>query len=138
MPGNEGKAAQPGLFESVRHLLHLVVQSFHVRIGIFSIELREEGQRMIRLFALTAVFILLAAVTLLLVSFTLVFAFWDSPEARMTALCTLCAAWGIGTVVAGVLISRTVQADKLPFADTLRELEKDREWVQKPKSSEPS
>lgn len=138
MPGNEEKPAQPGLFESVRRLLQLVAQTFHVRIGIFSIELREEGQRLVRVLALGAVFLFLAAVTLLLASFTIVFSVWDDPQARLIALWVLCAAYGIGTIVAGVLVSRAIQPEKLPFADTLRELEKDREWVQKPKLSEES
>lgn len=129
MLGIEDKPEQPGLFESVRRLVQLVAQSLHVRIGIFSIELREEGQRLVRVFALTAVFLFLAALTVLLLSFTIVFAVWDDPAARITALWILCAAYALGAVVAGVLLSRAIQPDKLPFADTLHELEKDREWV---------
>ncbi len=41
MQGNEEKPAHPGLFDSVRRLLQLAAHTLHVRIGIFSIELRE-------------------------------------------------------------------------------------------------
>jgi uncharacterized membrane protein YqjE len=130
--GAEENREQPGLFAAGRRLLQLTAQTLHVRIGIFSIELREEGLRMIRIFALMAAFIFLAAVTLLLGSFTVIFAVWDDPQARLTALGVLCGIYFAGTAVAGAIIYRALKAERLPFSDTLREFEKDRQWAQNP------
>ncbi|HEY8966481.1 MAG TPA: phage holin family protein, partial [Candidatus Methylacidiphilales bacterium] len=80
------ESSHPGLFEPVRRLLQLVAQTFHVRAGLFALELREEGEHLMRLLALGAVFLFLAMAALLAVSFGVVAWFWDDPSARRTAV----------------------------------------------------
>jgi len=144
MPFPEGSAEdaeqapqhQGGLIGSVRRVGQLVLQTLHTRIELFSVELRDEVLRTVKALILISAFIFLTAVALLLVSFTIIFAVWDDPHQRLVALCALSGVYLLGALVAGSVAWRMLKSDRLPFADTLREFEKDREWIKNSKKSE--
>jgi uncharacterized membrane protein YqjE len=125
----EESPAQPGLLASSRRVAQLALQTLHTRIELFSIELREEAQRGMQVMILLSAFIFLAAIALLLVSFTVIFSVWDDPQQRIVALWVVSGCYVLGAAVSGGLAWKMVHAARLPFADTLREFEKDREWV---------
>lgn len=108
----------------------LALQSVHVRVELFSLELREESLRAVKAVILASASILLGAVTLLLATFTLIFAVWDDPAARLRMLWALSGFYLGVTALVGFLTWRFVHYAKPPFADTLREFEKDRSWIE--------
>lgn len=131
MSASEEHAAgeHPGFFASLRKTGQLILQTLHTRIELLSLELREEAVRAVKALILVSAFIFLAAVALLLVSFTLIFSVWDDPHERLVALWCLSGFYLLGAAIAGSAAWRMLKSDRLPFADTLREFERDREWV---------
>jgi len=140
LPEGSAEEGQPqpsgGLIGSVRRVVQLVLQTAHTRIELFSVELRDEALRTVKALILVSAFIFLTAVALLLVSFTIIFAVWDDPHERVVALSTLSGLYLLGALVAGSVAWRILKSDRLPFADTLHEFEKDREWIKNSKKSE--
>ncbi len=138
----EGSAGEPasapqdqGVISSARRGVQLVLQTLHTRVELFSVELRDEALRTVQALILVSAFIFLTAVALLLVSFTIIFAVWDDPHQRLVALCVLSTVYLLGALVAGGVAWRILKADRLPFADTLHEFEKDREWIKSSKTT---
>ncbi len=125
----ESPEGKPGLFSSLRRLAQLSLQTLHTRIELFSVELREETGRALQALILVSAFIFLASVGLLLVSFTIIFTVWEDPQERIAALWGLSSLYLLGAAIAGALGWRKLKSDRLPFANTLREFEKDKEWV---------
>ena len=119
----------PGLLASSRRLVQLALQTLHTRIELLSVELREEAVRGVKALILISAFIFLAAIAILLISFTVIFSVWDDPQQRITALWVMCGVYVAGAAVAGGVAYKMLNSDRLPFADTLREFEKDREWI---------
>jgi uncharacterized membrane protein YqjE len=67
----------PGIFESGRALLGTLVQLLHTRVELFTTELEEEMHRIARLLLWAAVAIFCGGLFVLMVSLTVVIAFWD-------------------------------------------------------------
>ena len=130
---SEGQGQSHGLIASARRVVQLLLQTLHTRIELFSVELRDEALRTVQALILVSAFIFLTAVALLLVSFTIIFAVWDDPHQRLVALSVLSGVYLLGALVAGGVAWRMLKSDRLPFADTLREFEKDREWIKNSK-----
>ena len=115
-----------GVFASVRRTLQLSLEAVRIRAELFSIELREETHRLVKTFVLVSVFLFFAAAGTLLTSFTLLLLFWDDPRSRLISLSILSLLYLIGAAIAGRLLWRRLTLPRLPFADSLGELEKDR------------
>ena len=133
--GSEPQEQDRGLISSARRVVQLLLQTVHTRIELFSVELRDEALRTVQALILVSAFIFLTAVALLLVSFTIIFAVWDDPHQRLVALSVLSGVYLLGALVAGGVAWRMLKSDRLPFADTLHEFEKDREWIKSSKTT---
>ncbi|HMD61139.1 MAG TPA: phage holin family protein [Opitutaceae bacterium] len=119
--------ARPGILGSLRTLADGLLGSVSDRLGLISIELREEKIRLIRtLFWMCAV-VVSGVLALAFVSLTLVYLFWES--ARLAVLAGLALAY-TGAFVALVVAFRRFLARQQGFLEgTLKELDEDRKWI---------
>ena len=120
--------ARPGLFGSSKRLLNTVLAIAENRLELFLVELREERFRLFNALLLVCGLAAFGFMALLLGSFTLVVAFWDS--ARLTVLTALTAGYGLTAL--GIFWRLTVRFKNWPaFEATLDELKKDRACLDK-------
>jgi uncharacterized membrane protein YqjE len=121
---------KPGLFESSRRVLRTAVATLENRLELFLVELHEEKFRILNALLLVGALVIVGFLALLLVSVTLIVAFWDT--ARLAVLISLSAVYS----VAALAIYWRLKAlfDNWPaFRASLDELKKDRECLDKEK-----
>lgn len=114
-----------GLFGSVRRLGATAAGILQNRLELITLELKEEKARAISLGISAAAAIFMGFMTIVALMFTLTFLFWDQRVAVMGGFC--------GFFLVGALVSFFMLKSKLktpPFAETVAQLKKDREWLQ--------
>ena len=123
--------SSPGLFGSLRRLLDTGLSAVQNRVELFAVELREEKCRLIEILIWASAAIFLGMMALTFITFTIVIFFWE--DARIAALVGVSlfyvatasgAFWG--------LRSRLTKGP-MPFAGSVAEIKKDKEWVHSPK-----
>lgn len=116
-----------GFIGILRALADSLVGSVQDRVELFSVELQIEKFRLIR----TAIGISAAIVTgvmaLTLVSFLIVYVFWES--ARLAVLGGLAAFYAVAFVLIVLQLRRSLARQPRPFAGTLEELAADRQCI---------
>lgn len=110
-----------------RRILRTVSDLAHTRLELFLVELKEERIRIVDALLLLAVGVVCAAMTLILLTFTVVLIFW---EHRVLALVLLTLLYA-GMAVWSLLTLRKRLAGWNAFAATLQEFKKDRECLDK-------
>lgn len=118
---------EAGLIASLRRLAATGVAIVHTRLTLLSSELDEERLRVTQMLVLGAIALFCGFIGVLLVTLTVVVAFWDSH--RLLALGVLSGiylACGIAALVA--LKTRAAQRPKL-FSGSLAELARDRDLL---------
>ena len=116
-----------GLFESIKALTSTLVAIVHTRLELLSTDLEEDRERLMSLVMLSLIALFSLLIAVVLVTITLVVAFWDSY--RVLALASISGVFiivGITTWLAAVR-----QAKKKPkmFVASLMELIKDRQHL---------
>jgi uncharacterized membrane protein YqjE len=114
-----------GLFGSFRRLGATAVGILQNRLELITIELKEEKSRAVSLGIAAAVAIFLGFMTVVSLMLTVTFIYWDQRVAVMGGFC--------GVFLVGALISFFLLKSKLktpPFAETVAQLKKDRQWLQ--------
>lgn len=123
------------VLDSGKRLLDNLLGAVLSRLDLFSVEAREEVIRFIQLLVLGLAALFCAGLTLILVTLTVIFAFWEDYEARVWAM-SLCAlfyaamgAW------AGLTVRQMTLKGGMPFSETVNQLKKDRECLKFGKSA---
>ncbi len=116
-----------GLFESIKALTSTLVAIVHTRLELLSTDLEEDRERLMSLVILSLIALFSLVIAVVLVTITIVIAFWDSY--RVLALASISGVFiivGIATWLAAVC-----QAKKKPkmFVASLLELVKDRQHL---------
>jgi uncharacterized membrane protein YqjE len=116
-----------GLFESIKALTSTLVAVVHTRLELLSTDLEEDRERLMSLVMLSLIALFSLLIAAVLVTITLVVAFWDSY--RVLALASVSGVFiilGVATWIAAVR-----QAKKKPkmFVSSLLELIKDRKQL---------
>ena len=93
------------------------------RLELFSVELQIEKGRLVEMLILAAIVVALALMTLTMITFTLVFLFWES--ARIAVLILLSVGYLAGTLFTWRALQRRLK-QRSAFDGTLGELKKDR------------
>ncbi|MDI1361338.1 phage holin family protein [Methylotenera sp.] len=124
---NKTSTSSLGLFESVKALTSTLVAIIHTRLELLSTDLEEDRERLMSLVMLSLIALFSLLIAAVLVTITLVVAFWDSY--RVLALASVSGMFiiiGVSTWLAAVH-----QAKKKPkmFVASLLELIKDRQHI---------
>ena len=129
MPGDAdiGTRAQPvtGLFASVRDLLATALAIVHTRLELVTTEIEEELHRVAEILVWMFVVVFFAGLTVLMLAFVIVVAFWDEHRLLAASLTTL----GFLAVTAiGLLVVRAkARARPKLLEATIEEIKRDRE-----------
>lgn len=124
---NKTSTSSLGLFESVKALTSTLVAIIHTRLELLSTDLEEDREHLMSLVMLSLIALFSLLIAAVLVTITLVVAFWDSY--RVLALASVSGVFiivGVATWLAAVH-----QAKKKPkmFVASLLELIKDRQHI---------
>jgi len=112
-----------GFPDSVRRLRNTALTTLENRLQILEIEIQEEKQRARILFYSTVILIVAGLMALITVGFLLVIAFWDH---ALWVLIALTSTYIITSLTALHIIRKNLKPP--PFAETVRQIKKDRRW----------
>jgi uncharacterized membrane protein YqjE len=120
-----GDRPSGGLFDSLRRFVDGTLGLVQRRIELFALELQEEKARALDLLVRAAALIVLALLTLVAGTATVVVALWHTSPVLVLAVVT--AAYALGAAGLALGLRRRLRAGPKPFAGTLEEFRKDRE-----------
>ena len=116
-----------GLFESIKVLTSTLVAIIHTRIELLSTDLEEDRERLMSLVMLSVIALFSLLIAVVLVTITLVVAFWDSY--RVLALASASGVFIIVGVAAWLAAVRQSKKKPKMFVASLLELIKDRQHL---------
>jgi len=115
----------PGILDSLRRMLATLIELVHARVELFTTELEEEMHRVAGLLLWAVVAIFFGGLTVLMLSLTVVIAFWDGNRLLAAGLMTLLF---FAIVLTAVLTLRArIRAHPRLLAESLEELRRDRD-----------
>lgn len=117
------------LASAIRRILDSGSALLQTRVELFVTELQEEKLRLLDSLLWALIGVALGAMTLIMATATLVMLFWESSPLLVLSLGTL--AYGGATGWVFWSLNNKVKASPRPFAGTISELDKDREWLRK-------
>ncbi len=122
----------PRIVPSLKKLLHILVATAVNRLELAAVETREEAARWVESLILVAALAVLGALTLAMVTLTIVIAYWE--EHRLAALVALSVLYVLGLVgIALRLRWRLKNWDS--FGATIAELQKDKACLENQSST---
>ncbi len=123
--------APGGLGDALRAIAATLGEFASVRGALFAVELREEAERRKQMLLLAALAFALLHTALLVLTFSVAAAFWDSHRlAALGAMAGIYLAFGAGALLR---IRAMAGASPRPFAASLAELERDLESLRAPR-----
>ena len=118
-------AASPGIIDSLKRMLATLAELLHTRVELFTTELEEEMHRVAMLLLWAVIAIFFGGLFVLMLSLTIVIAFWDGYRLLAAGLMTLVF---FGIVLTAVLKLRAkIRSHPRLLAESLEELKRDRE-----------
>lgn len=118
-------AAPHGILDSLRRVLSTVIELLYTRAELFTTEVEEEIHRAAGLLVWALVAIIAGGFTILLLSLTVVIAFWDDHRLLAALFVTLLFAGLFGTAL--LTLRSRIRSRPPLLAETLSELRRDRE-----------
>jgi len=119
-----------GLWASANRLLHTLVQLIESRVELFAVEWQEQKIRLVEILVWTSVAVFLGGLSLVMVTITVLFAFWEDPRARLIAMVVMTVLYMGSAVYAGMRLNCILRKLSMPFSDTLSQIKKDRTWIE--------
>lgn len=117
------EAPRPGLFDSARRLLARLLALAHTRLELLTTELSLEVQRAVALLLWGFVGLFFGGLTVLMLTLTLVIAFWDDHRLLAAALASVL--FLAITVTAGLVVRRRLREHGPLLGASLQELRRD-------------
>lgn len=125
MDTDDERAAAPGIIDSLKRMFATVAELLHTRVELFTTELEEEMHRVAVLLLWAVVAIFFGGLFVLMLSLTIVIAFWDGYRLLAAGLMTLVF---FGVVLTAVLTLRArIRSHPRLLAESLEELRRDRD-----------
>lgn len=114
-----------GLFGSIRRLGETFLGILQNRLELAAVELKEEKSRILSVFILGGAILFLGVLGLVALTFTAIAAFWDQ---RVIVSAAFGAFYLLAAFVCLAMIKKKIK-NPVPFAETVNQLKKDREWL---------
>lgn len=125
---DEAPKQEDGLFSAVLRAVRTLRETLENRVELFLLEAKEDRLKLFEALCLAVVAVVLALMTMALITLTVVVVFWDTH--RLLALVIVTLAYGTGATVAFVKL-RSRLKNWQSFQATLEQLEKDRACFKK-------
>lgn len=119
--------ATAGYLHALRSFADGLLASVQHRLKLFTVELQEEKFRLIQIFVWISSVVFTGMMAITFASLTLVYFFWES--ARLAVLGGLTVAYTGALVGAIFAFRRFIARQPDPFAETLQQIEEDRECI---------
>jgi uncharacterized membrane protein YqjE len=126
MPDDAGAGQGGGLRARVREMLGLILTMIESRLELASIEVREEVLRWLNVVLLAALAFFLGQIGLLLLTLAMVALFPGHAVLTLGIAGTL---YLTGAIACVVTLRQRLKDRPPPFADSVAELKRDREWL---------
>ena len=117
------------MISALRDLASTSIQVVEQRLRLLGAELQEEKWRAVEAVLWLAAGLILGALALLVASLAVVLSVWPDPRARVLALVGLAVLYALGALAAFLRMRKRIQGEGMPFADTVAEFQRDREWL---------
>jgi len=118
----------PGLMDSARRLLDYGLGLFHSRIELLAVEFKEEKTNVIQLLLCISAALFFSMMTVIVLTATVILLFKE--EWRVYAAGGFCLLYLIGAIWSVLKLKSSLKQTGVPFAETINEFKKDREWLQ--------
>jgi uncharacterized membrane protein YqjE len=115
-----------GLLGSARRFLETLLAIGHNRLELAAIELQEEKERVVATLIWAALLIFFGFMTFVAIMLTAVLLFWEN---RVAVAGGFTAFFLIGALIAFSCMKRKLKNPPVPFAETIAQLKKDRDWL---------
>lgn len=115
-----------GILPALRRFGSTAVAILQNRLELITIELKEEKTRAVSLVIWGASLAFLGFLGLVALMFTLAFIFW---EQRVAVMGGFCAFFFVAAMGSFFMLKKNLKTP--PFAETIAQLKKDREWLQR-------
>ena len=115
----------PGMFDSLRQLLHTFAGIAQTRIELLGTEVEEQVARLTSMLLWTIVSLFLAFTTMVLLAVAILVAFWDTN--RILAAILLAAGFAVLALISYLRVRAVARGRPHLFQATLEELAKDRD-----------
>lgn len=119
------ESAPHGILDSLRRVLSTVVELLHARAELFTTEVEEELHRAAGLLVWALIAVVAGGFAVLLLSLTIVIAFWDTH--RLLAACLVTLLFAAVLAAALLTLRSRIRARPPLLAETLSELRRDRD-----------
>jgi uncharacterized membrane protein YqjE len=123
MDADQTSGPAGSLLQSVVRLAGNLLAAVETRVDLFATELREDGERGLRLLAWAIAALMLGIFAVLLTGVTVIIAFWDTY--RMAAALGVTAVFVAGAVACGLVVRRQLRERPRLLDATRGELRKD-------------
>ncbi|MDB6065727.1 MAG: hypothetical protein JWR26_1935 [Pedosphaera sp.] len=118
----------PGLFSLLRKLAMTGASALQNRGELFLVELQEEKNRVIELFIWAAAICFFGVMFIVVLTATIIFLVPE--DQRVYAAGGFAVFYLVCSILALLNLKALVKSASLPFADTISEVKKDREWLE--------
>ncbi len=123
------EARPAGLIDSIKSMIGTFLQLVHTRVELFTTELEEEMHRIAMLLVWLIVAVFFGGLFVLMLSLTVVIAFWDTH--RLLAAILMTTLFAAILAVAAVVVRNKLRAHGHLLANTIEELKRDREALER-------
>jgi uncharacterized membrane protein YqjE len=124
----DSETPHPGITGVARRLLGSLVAFLTTKFELLNTEIQEEKRRILELLVLAASAMLVSAMALMVLTFSIIACFWDTPN-RMTALLIICAVYVAIATFLFIRLHRKTSLRTKVFETTVEELRNDSEWI---------
>jgi len=125
---NDFERNSPGLLDSGRRFLDDALGAFYNRLELLVVELGEEKTKLVEALICVAAALFFAMMTVLVLTATVILLFRE--EWRVYAAGGFCVVYLAGAIWSYLVLKNRLKQSGVPFAETINELKKDREWLQ--------
>ena len=125
---NDTEHRAPGLFDTGRRLLDNALGAIYNRLELLIVELGEEKANLVELLIYVIATLFFAVMTVIVLTATVILLFPE--DKRVYAGAGFCVLYLIGAIWSFTKLKARLNQGRTPFAESINELKKDREWLQ--------
>ncbi|MFZ5807441.1 MAG: phage holin family protein [Verrucomicrobiota bacterium] len=126
---DSGSEEKTGFFARWRGIVDKVLNLVQTRLELLGVELQEEKCRLIEALMWASAVVFLGGMSLIVLTFTVIFVVWENYQARVIALIVFSVVYLSAALWSFLMLRKKLKEVSAPFAESLRELKKDRQCL---------
>ena len=118
--------APVGVLASLRRLMETSLAILHNRLELAAVEFQEEKSRLAAIFLWAAILVFFGIMSVVALMVMTIFLFWEN---RLAVAIGFSILFVVGAVAAYLALHGKLKKPPIPFAETIDQLRKDRQWL---------